>query len=1545
MHAHREELEPGGLWNMSIASELNSAIGPKSRRAFLQVAGATGLAFLGRQAWSLALPESVRQSLTRRGKTITLLEDGGFQGLAWGWQFTENAKVAQVSRHQGRGSVLVHTESGDYARFLVLGPEIGKTYTLTGWVKTEGIVQEEEAAGAYFTASQFEFQGRPTEYTVDGKQIPEKRFGNFTGTAGWQRFSQSFTCLPGTSWFEVVVGIYRATGSAWFTDLTFVEGAAAVDFDDAVTCWQALEWAHKDALEGSARTRPAAAILRDSFPVRGAAADPQQLAKVLGETYDVVFLTAEELADPKRLNRAAFDLLVLPYGESFPLPAHATVEKFLGDGGDLLSTGGYAFQSPLVFKAGKWEFYDKAVLAERNENLLPAFGAAGTAWVALAPKYASGESAELPESGQQATGKVSVPAGLWNQNAAWYCDLPGSVERDQYFLQGWIRTADVRPAPDGYAYAGIEQLDTKGEQIYAASLELERIQDSRAWHKVERLIYLAPGCKKLRVGFGLRNATGAIWGAQFSLEHRSPQVRINTAQGFPQDELQIAPEQIGMFDADFRLKRVSTIRPAAGQKIVGGSGELSGTFEGYAATCVVGMNQSRWIPLLEAYDGVGRKRGAAGALVHHMRGAYARSSWAFFGVENKDIFSDGSALGENTLRAVSHALANKCYLHACETDFAAYEQGEPVHLCVLTTNLSRKSAELELRWMIAATSAEQAVYETSQKVTVAAGETVRIETEWRPASFSAEQYRATVQLSAGRQVIDQIETGFVVWSKETLQKGLAFEFKENYFQVDGHSLFLQGTDDYLHTFIDQDENPLTWSDDAQGCRDSCIDVYENLLGLRGPQQRPTKTWWRWIDAMLLNVQRVGGAFFPGMLVFSNTAVSNKDLAEQQDYVQAFAARYKDAAGIMYYLNGDLELHDPNLPDIQEMYNRYLKDKYGSDEALRKAWAVSPPEAPIGKLTIRTGKDDWRDVRTMDDFEFRTQVVRRWLNALYDSIRKVDKRHPVTAEFYQLPLSGIDLLTTLGQLELANFGYFNAADEDYYRFPQVCKFLDQRVRGKGLNVGEFGVKTHPAWLDAEDYIAARTEAYEHAYFLAIAHYGFALGASKIQNWCWKYPSDLPFEWGINYPNELVARDVRAFYRNSGLFFRSLRPRYEPSDVLLLIPGENRKGGQGMSILVGISNGIRLLIDQRVAFSTLADEFIGELPTNVKTIFYPLSYCPNEKVVARLEEFVAQGGQLYLSGDISYDGLRQRTQTQRLKDLCGVEFVSERFANIDYQNGALPVVGKAAGWPDYVAAPGIVTRLAGAHVLVESRDGAPVVTEFPLGKGRVIFSADPIEMHGDPRYQPYAHAFYHALCESLQLSGEKVEPPQAPVHCFRVPSQDGREITLLVNHSEKDAVRDMVVSSRAGDVTLSLNARLSGAIVAGKDNRVQAVESSGDVQVNRALLIGSDLHFMAISMNEKPLASSRALLLLPMGEGQLRLPGANRWHQPVVLVGEVAGEHWKQYESFHPEQDGDTLKLPIHAVRNLSMMILCEATDQTAQVKQMEAWVKQPWTLAS
>ena len=158
----------------------------------------------------------------------------------------------------------VQTTSGNYARFMVLGPVVGKIYTLTGWVRTEEVVASEADGGAYFAASQFEFQGRPTEFTVDGKQATEIRYGNYTGTNGWTRFAKSVECLGTTAWFEVVVGIYRASGTAWFSGLTFVEGDQSAELEATITLGEAAELAHQEMLRGAGRVKPRAAILEDA---------------------------------------------------------------------------------------------------------------------------------------------------------------------------------------------------------------------------------------------------------------------------------------------------------------------------------------------------------------------------------------------------------------------------------------------------------------------------------------------------------------------------------------------------------------------------------------------------------------------------------------------------------------------------------------------------------------------------------------------------------------------------------------------------------------------------------------------------------------------------------------------------------------------------------------------------------------------------------------------------------------------------------------------------------------------------------------------------------------------------------------------------------------------------------------------------------------------------------------------------------------------------------------------------------------------------------
>ncbi len=1513
----------------------------ESRRRFLKGLGIAGASFALPGASYAVVSPQMRDAVSELRKKITLLEDGSFTGDAWGWQFTHGAKALKgAGRTAERGAVHVATDSGDYARYMALSPEAGKTYTISGWMRTRKIMPSAEGTGAYFAVSQFEFQGRPTEFTVDGKQAVEVRYGNVTGTTEWTRFSHSFECLATTSWFEVVLGIYRADGEAWFTDVTFVEGDAAAEFEDTVTLWQALGLRHRAGLDPVKRGRARAAILADRFPVVGTATDPARMTALLRGDYDVSVLSAQELADPARFGRNRFDLLVLPCGESFPLAARSSVLAFLADGGDLLTAGGYAFRAPVVQDAtGAWQLYDRFVDTESGEDLLAELSDAR--WKRSRPDRATLAREKVEGVGDLLVASAWIEPHVWEQRSDWSFEIATSEEAAregaQFHFSAWISVQDATPAPAGCAFIGVEQVEGSGELAYAARVTFEEARGSKAWHKIERTFYLVPTCRRLRVRFGLRHASGMVKVAAPRLEHRKPVVRINTALGWPVDSLVVDPQQIGLFDADYRLRRATKLRANNGT-------ESAGSFAGYAASGVVGMDHTRWIPVLSAQDDAGRNRGAAGAMMLHAAGAYARGAWAFFGVDNEDLFTGDNKAAEQALRQVTRMFRDKCFLHAAETNFACYRDGEPVTMRVMVSNFGRVAATLLVRWTVSSTVAGDEGFFASRTVRLEAGDTVPLSAVWQPGQFVAEHYRMKVELSVGGktindETIDSVEGGFNIWRVETLHKGMPLTFRDNYFQVGDRSIFLQGTDDYLHTFLDQDENPRTWLADAQGCRDSCIDVYENLMGLRGPQHRPTEAWWRWIDAMLLNAQRVGGVFFPGMLVFSNTAVSDADLADQRAYVRAFADRYRKANAIMYYLNGDLQLHDPNLPDLQRLYNDFLRERYGSDANLRAAWKVTPPEGAIGTLTIRSGSDSFADVRTFDDFQFRTQIVRRWLNAMHDSIREVDARHPVTAEFYQSPVSGIDLLTAMGKLDLANFGYFNMKDEDFYRFPQTCRFLDQSMRGKGINVGEFGVKTHPAWNDTGYYIEARTEAYEQSYFLSLAHYGFAMGASKIQNWCWKYPADLPFEWGINYPNDMVPRDVRAFYRNSGLYFRHLRPRYESAETVVLLASDSRMGGQGHRVVEGQLNGIRLLLDHRVRFGTLTDEFFKELPASVRTILYPLPYCPDDAIVEGLNQFVERGGQLYISGDLSYDQRRQRTRFDRLLSLCGVAFVEERYAHLDYEHGGVETAPGDSGWPRYWAAPAMKLRMAGATTLLASTEGLPIVTVHKLGKGRVVFSADPVELHGDPRYQSYAHDFYGQLLRVLNVSGVEVSPSSAALHCFDLPSQDERQVTIVVNHGD-EAVDGVV---RMKDVGLRLGPRLPGAIVRGADGGLQAVESSGEVYEGGRLLLESNLHAMAIAFGRQPLAAAARTLLLPMATGEIALHRTRPMRRPVLLCGEMADGRWHELRRSEPRQSGATITLSITQTESLAMLLLCEYDDCGAAVEELETWVYTPWKL--
>ncbi len=89
------------------------------------------------------------------------------------------------------------------------------------------------------------------------------------------------------------------------------------------------------------------AILEDRFPAQPAHAQPRLLGQVLQRAgYGVAYLKAEHLADQSILRPDRYRLLVLPYGAYYPSGSEETIRAYLSAGGCLLTTGGYAFDTP-----------------------------------------------------------------------------------------------------------------------------------------------------------------------------------------------------------------------------------------------------------------------------------------------------------------------------------------------------------------------------------------------------------------------------------------------------------------------------------------------------------------------------------------------------------------------------------------------------------------------------------------------------------------------------------------------------------------------------------------------------------------------------------------------------------------------------------------------------------------------------------------------------------------------------------------------------------------------------------------------------------------------------------------------------------------------------------------------------------------------------------------------------------------------------------------------------------------------------------------------
>lgn len=1224
--------------------------------------------------------------------TTQFLRNGGFENAA-GWSLGSGIRLDAASPRTGRRALRVDATLGAQAEQIVHAVRPAGRYTLSGWVRTRDVAPREGGGFAYLAVYEIDAEGRNVWYAD---------IAQFQGTRDWTRVERTFTVEPGAEYVSIRAGIHNAAGTAWFDDVSLVPGEAAAPW--------------REPARGLARA-PAyrAAILHEpGFPVRGAATPLPTFARAFGrERIPLTPLSATALADPARFSADRYDLLVIPTGATFPLAARRGLLDFLMGGGDLLCTGGYAFDDLQVREARGWLSYrrylerETARARDPRRHLLPNGGFEDGLAEWSADNAARCRAVEEDPFAGSLCARVQV--GSPADGARISAELPVKPGRG-YLVGARVRTRDVKGS--GFAFLAVYQYDRDGKLV--TFRDFVQRAGTTGWRRDEYHFDVAPSAARVVLNAGLYLASGTLWVDQATLAPMPREERINAHYGEPADGLVIAPTQLTIFSPDQPLAGASLASALARPPDLPTRPERASAatrVAGFEATAQLRQN-ARWLPLLECRDRHGRPAGAAGALVTHYAGPFAGGRWAIFGVTSRDVFAGPE--GERRLRRAARLLRLGVRAERLEPGLSIYRAGETARLRLEVANASRarRRARVVLT-LFAPERPDRPLRRETRSAALDPASRASIELAWKVPAGAPDFVQARADIAVDGTPVDLAETGFCVYNARVMQGGPRVVFRRNAFEVtrtgSGRTerRMLFGTDTYGNMFGSRSASPLTWFRDLRMMRDNGLHMFENLQ-YTPPLYSFTEPQWRQFDALIQLSQRFGLPYMAGLLIGHDVAVDDDVLARQAAMCREFARRYRDVPGLIYYLNGDFQLALKDTPDIRRLWNEFLTERHGTDAALRRAWAPADPGGPLGQAPVRAAPSSgWMDARARDLTAFRSALVTRWVSALRTAIRSVDRLHPITSEYYQRPIDGIDLRLTMDGMDAANYGYFGPQPLDIAQMLATIKWNDMRLAGKSVNIGEFGVKTHDAWARDRGpggYLVMRTEPEQRRLFWNVVHAGLGWDVTKIQNWCWSDDPDSVFPWGIAWNNPLRPKPVLRLYRNLRVLSDLVRRDERTPSVVLVMPDTLRQSAPDALQQAALLNALECLLAVNVPYHVANEADLpglarGALPA---AVLVPLAYALPDVAVDALRESARRGSRVYLSGDPAVTPGGERDDA-RLRSLCGV------------------AVDEVRSGPSGLPRP--VVRPDGAEAL-GSVAGHPLY-RFRLGDGDVWYTPDPWE----------------------------------------------------------------------------------------------------------------------------------------------------------------------------------------------------------------------------
>lgn len=1017
----------------------------------------------------------------------------------------------------------------------------GDTGFFSASVRTVGV---HDGHGAYISLNYLDASGERVGFT-DSAQV-------INGTTGWVRIVQPFVVPSRTSHVTINLILY-GHGTAYFD-------RAVVATGDRPMPWIAAP-RRAAAADGPARV----AIFREEIPPSGTASDPNRLsglARAAG--YRCTFVTASELADPARLTADRFDVLLLPYGGSFPAAAADNIRTFLESGGSLLTVGGYPFDRPLVYTEDGWLATSEVEPSAASLRPLLAPASSSDLWRTSGRDISSETAGQSIDRGHRAV-VFSTPAlpnnGWVTLEAPPVAGLPADTRSIAFLARSESPDLSISvelDERDGARWRAIVPL--------AASWRNHgiNISDLEYWKDNPSVGRGFPGDRPhlgevVGIRFGITTELshpgrpyeariGAIWTsaqAQANLTH----VRLNSATGGvnPATFLVSDPAAISVCDAGAPLSDAARLTPSPGVFDIPGTSGVAGGFQGWSATGQTGMGdpgaplKARWEPLADAVDRYGRKRGTAFGIMWNYAGSYPGSAWAYSGIANHDVFRTGDAFGEGLFRAALARLTRGVFLYDGQATPACARPGEKIVVGARVGSLSHTARRARVK--ILAENGGRIVARHQMTVLIPARGSTAI--SWMLPSFSGRSGLVRLHLSveAAGSPPDGLMCGAALWSLTRQTAGAKLDYRRCYFDKGRGPEFLLGSQIYWGNLSVTGTDPLRWADELRGMADNGISVARAFLDMQGADR---DTAWRHRDAMVQLAQEAGiSLFYEGI---STASEDPERIAKQAEYGRAAALRYRSSPGWLVDIRNEPTLPlSAKGPNAQRIMSERMRD-----------WAARTRAAIVG----------------------------------------ADPKRLVTVGYLQgLGYGSVtwDPIVGSRDMDFANRHYYGGLSD----YATELKQVDLRLLGKAPSTGEFGCTSHPGLKTHFVYETEQDATVRYGY---VPHACFGLGGALCANWHWQDPIEDIFPCGL-FLADGAPRDRLIAFRNSGALFRAIHPRYEPPSVWLVIP-DGRLGPHKSAVEAAMNRAIEALIGLHVEFGVVSEDDLGKLPGNARATIWPV-----------------------------------------------------------------------------------------------------------------------------------------------------------------------------------------------------------------------------------------------------------------------------------------------------------------------------------------------------